>query len=79
VGNINEAFSDVLVIDDICDGGRTFTSLVEHLPNVRRHLYVTHGVFSKGVEILYSSGYESVAVVNDFKNRIFGLLNFRVR
>lgn len=79
VGNINEAFSDVLVIDDICDGGRTFTSLVEHLPNMRRHLYVTHGVFSKGVESLYSSGYESVSVVNDLRQRIFGFLNFRVK
>lgn len=77
VGNINEAFSDVLVIDDICDGGRTFTSLVEHLPSVRRHLYVTHGVFSKGVESLYSSGYESVYAVNDLRKRLFGILAFQ--
>lgn len=49
----------VWIIDDICDGGKTFTSLVEAAtlanngvkPN-NWHLYVTHGIFSKGKDLL---------------------------
>ena len=37
----------VLIIDDICDGGRTFTELAKRLPDVEKYLYVTHGIFSK--------------------------------
>lgn len=45
----------VLVVDDICDGGRTFIELAEALRRVTKqplYLYVTHGIFSKGVEAL---------------------------
>jgi len=42
---------DILVVDDICDGGRTFVELAkvlqERKPNSLK-LYVTHGIFSKG-------------------------------
>ena len=43
-----------LVIDDICDGGATFTALSSHLVLDRQFkqtlgLYVSHGIFSKGV------------------------------
>lgn len=44
-----------LIIDDICDGGRTFTELAAAL---REHhvssvgLYVTHGIFSHGTDSL---------------------------
>lgn len=39
-----------LVIDDLCDGGRTFTLLSDNLglPKEQIDLYVSHGVFSKG-------------------------------
>lgn len=40
----------LLVVDDICDGGRTFINLAKCLPNLPRALYVTHGIFSQGVE-----------------------------
>ncbi len=42
----------VLVVDDICDGGRTFTHLGRFLRTVTRaplRLYVTHGIFSQGL------------------------------
>lgn len=52
--------SHVLIIDDICDGGRTFTELAKaiHLiqPNCIVELYVTHGFFSKGIDPLIESG-----------------------
>ena len=42
-----------LVLDDICDGGRTFVELVGHMHCVGTiELAVTHGIFSKGVEVL---------------------------
>lgn len=41
----------ILVVDDICDGGRTFIELGKLLP-YKADLYVTHGIFSKGKEEL---------------------------
>ncbi|CAM6006568.1 unnamed protein product [Sphagnum balticum] len=45
---------DFLIIDDICDGGRTFLELAKvlrPLTNGNIYLYVTHGIFSKGLEV----------------------------
>ena len=44
----------VLVVDDICDGGRTFLGLAEVLKerSIKADLYVTHGLFSQGTEAL---------------------------
>lgn len=44
---------DVFIVDDICDGGGTFVGLAEKLKhNGARKimLYVTHGIFSRGLE-----------------------------
>ncbi|HWA29061.1 MAG TPA: phosphoribosyltransferase family protein [Lacunisphaera sp.] len=40
----------VLVVDDICDGGGTFIGLADELDRagLKAHLWVTHGIFSKG-------------------------------
>ncbi|QIG57935.1 phosphoribosyl pyrophosphate transferase [Microbacterium phage PauloDiaboli] len=40
-----------LIVDDICDGGGTFLALAEAtgLPKERLDLWVTHGIFSKGL------------------------------
>lgn len=49
---------DVLIVDDICDGGGTFLPLAEALKAAGArevHLYVTHGIFSKGLGVF--SGY----------------------
>jgi ribose-phosphate pyrophosphokinase len=49
---------DLIIIDDICDGGRTFIDLAKelkaHMINQKANrifLYVTHGIFSKGLEV----------------------------
>jgi ribose-phosphate pyrophosphokinase len=45
---------DLLIVDDICDGGRTFIELAKVLKQENPKsisLYVTHGIFSKGKEI----------------------------
>lgn len=47
--------SAILIVDDICDGGSTFNQAAQVL---REHgtgslyLYVTHGIFSKGLDLL---------------------------
>lgn len=46
--------SDVLIVDDICDGGYTFLQLAKalrHKTYGKINLYVTHGIFSKGLDI----------------------------
>jgi len=45
---------DFLIVDDICDGGRTFIELAKvlrPLTNGKIYLYITHGIFSKGLEV----------------------------
>lgn len=53
---IDELPSDgkLLIVDDICDGGGTFIGLAEAtgIPKERLDLWVTHGIFSKGLESL---------------------------
>jgi len=52
-GDVNG--KDLIIIDDICDGGRTFIALSEELKkNGARdiYLYVTHGIFSNGFDSL---------------------------
>jgi ribose-phosphate pyrophosphokinase len=43
-----------LVVDDICDGGGTFLGLADalQLPKEKLYLWVTHGIFSKGLASL---------------------------
>lgn len=58
----------LLVVDDICDGGVTFVlgaGLLRGLfgEDVEIHLWVTHGIFSKGVEALVDA-YDSVSMAN---------------
>lgn len=50
-----DANADLIIVDDICDGGRTFLQLGRVLrtkTSGRLRLYVTHGIFSNGVEDL---------------------------
>jgi ribose-phosphate pyrophosphokinase len=45
-----------VIVDDICDGGRTFTELAKAIhgqqPEAKLYLIVTHGIFSAGFEDL---------------------------
>lgn len=58
---------DCIIIDDICDGGRTFVEAAAILKanGARRlYLYVTHGVFSKGEDAL--SAFDAVFTTDSF-------------
>lgn len=70
-----------LMLDDICDGGRTFLGIADAGggDGITFDLFVTHGIFSQGIAILksrfgeiittdsYPSGVEGVRVVDVFK------------
>lgn len=59
---------DFLIVDDICDGGRTFIALAEQLrplTNGRVLLYVTHGIFSYGTAV-FDGIIDTVLVANSF-------------
>lgn len=58
-----ESGLSILVVDDICDGGRTFTelaSLIKKYEPKKLVLYVSHGIFSKGIECILESGYDAI-------------------
>lgn len=59
--------SKILIVDDICDGGRTFIELAKALRKVSGgsiNLLVTHGIFSKGIEV-FDGIIDKVLVVNN--------------
>lgn len=66
---------NILLVDDICDGGRTFIELAQHLEERRPvmnkdtkfHLFTTYGIYSNGLDDLlayYENIYYNVAVNN---------------
>ncbi len=60
---------DVCVLDDICDGGKSFTELAKvcKAKNCGKFvLYVTHGIFSKGIDCLFSEGIDEIFTTNSF-------------
>lgn len=66
----------LLIVDDICDGGGTFLMLAEQLKkNTSRKLwlYVSHGIFSKGLSSLLGQ-FDRIYV----KNNLSGLTDERL-
>ena len=46
--------ANLMIVDDICDGGRTFIELAKVLRERNAgkiELFITHGIFSKGVDV----------------------------
>lgn len=62
----------VLIIDDICEGGRTFVELAKALkavePSVTIDLYVTHGFFSKGIQVLKDAGISNIITTDSVRD-----------
>lgn len=61
VGNCKD--KRVLIVDDICDGGKTFELLAKDLYNAGAeevNLFVTHGLFSKGLIPLKLAGIKRI-------------------
>jgi len=54
---------NVTIVDDICDGGRTFieaAKLLKQKNPAKITLYVSHGIFSKGTKVLYDAGIDEI-------------------
>ena len=61
---------DVVIADDICDGGRTFIELAKILKKKncgKIILYITHGIFSQGIEALLSNGIDEIWFTDSFR------------
>lgn len=57
------SFKHALIIDDICDGGATFKAFAHLLKTEgfqEVSLFVTHGLFTKGVETLREAGIKRI-------------------
>lgn len=53
----------VLIVDDICDGGATFIMLTQDLLKAGAkevNLFVSHGLFTKGIQVLRDSGIKRI-------------------
>lgn len=58
---------NVLVFDDLCDGGRTFIEVAKVLKENSTNsltLAVSHGIFSKGLDLIANAGYSKVYTTN---------------
>lgn len=61
--NTNLRDRNLLIVDDICDGGGTFIALSKELcykNPLSINLYVTHGIFSKGIGGLRAFGISNI-------------------
>lgn len=61
-----------VIVDDICDGGRTFIEIAnairEKIPYAEIYLIVTHGIFSSGFEAL-GEYFEQIYTTNSIKEQ----------
>lgn len=75
-----------LIIDDICDGGRTFTECSAKLREAGAlsvSLFVTHGLFTKGLDVLldngidfiYTTGSTGFTTPEGYEDRVFVIGN----
>ncbi|MDZ4785168.1 MAG: ribose-phosphate diphosphokinase [bacterium] len=63
----------VAIVDDICDGGKTFLELAKVLKAKNAGkiiLFVTHGIFSKGTSALFDGGIDEIWTTNSFRSDI---------
>jgi ribose-phosphate pyrophosphokinase len=76
-GNVDLIFThdvenrECLIVDDLCDGGRTFEILAKELKKnkaSRVYLYVTHGIFSRGFSGLFDAGISHVFCTNSVRD-----------
>lgn len=59
--------TNILIVDDICDGGMTFIKVAEALKQYNPKqidLAVSHGLFSKGKQVLHNAGITNIYTTN---------------
>lgn len=70
----------VLIIDDICDGGMTFKLLAKDLlaaGATEVNLFVTHGIFSKGLKTLKDSGINRIFTQDGEASEVQNQITYR--
>lgn len=78
-----EAFlaDNILIVDDICDGGGTFLGIADALKeagvNKPLYLYVSHGIFSKGVADLLKR-FEKIYTTDSFSTPAYDVTESRL-
>lgn len=74
--NLNGTLKEgnTLIIDDICDGGRTFIEISKLIRNLKYrssssnlYLYTTHGIYANGIEVLLEQ-FDKLFCTNSFKD-----------
>ena len=84
--SVHDADKDVFIIDDICDGGRTFIEIAKAVDEVRKlsssvkrenygknYLIVTHGIFSFGFDFLVQH-FDGIYCTNSVKDIRDGII-----
>lgn len=67
LGDVDLIGQHVVIVDDICDGGATFiytAKALDALCPAQIDLAVTHGLFSKGQQVLYDAGITKIYTTN---------------
>lgn len=65
----NIKYRVVWVLDDLCDGGATFVLAANALHNagaLKVNLFVSHGLFTKGLDPLIKAGFKNIASKTGF-------------
>jgi ribose-phosphate pyrophosphokinase len=70
--DLKHSNSDLIIIDDICDGGATFLNIAKEIKKAGTHkgklyLIVTHGIFSKGFSEL-AQYFDGIFCTNSVKD-----------
>ena len=74
IDHIDELYKDIIIIDDICDGGATFINIAKEIkmqyklfnPKPKIYLIVTHSIFSKGTDELLKY-FDGIYTTNSYK------------
>ena len=76
-GGVDVVGKRMLIVDDLCDGGATFIHLMKMLKDLNVGevgLYVSHGIFSKGIDHLKEAGITQFFTTNSLiKNEETGI------
>lgn len=66
--------SNLLIVDDICEGGRTFIEIARAIKAINPmcviDVFTTHGFYSKGVDVLKESGITTVYTTHSVTNAL---------
>jgi ribose-phosphate pyrophosphokinase len=69
--DISQSTGDILIIDDLCDGGKTFIEEAKYLkklfPDKKLYLQVTHAIFSKGINVV-ADHFERIFCTNSYQD-----------